>query len=77
MSDIKIKFLDWADYGKSSYGIGILGEHYTIHVTANGSDLWRDRDDQAREYLAEYPTPEEAKAAAQSYYEKLILEALV
>jgi hypothetical protein len=73
----KVKALEWDDHKNSHYGIGILGEHYSIYVYSNGSELCRDRDDQSHEYLAQYPTPDEAKAAAQSHYEKLILEALV
>lgn len=72
----KVKALKWYEYTKSLHGSGILGEHYTIYIIFEGFALWRDRDDQAREHMGVYDTPELAKAAAQSHYEKLVLEAL-
>jgi hypothetical protein len=72
----KVKALEWFRYTTSCYGHGILGQGYRIDVKAACCELYLDRDDQAREFLGEYKIQDQAKAAAQSHYEKLVLEAL-
>jgi hypothetical protein len=72
----KVKALEWSVEVRGSRTSGIMGENYEINMTSKGYDLWLDRDDQCADLIGNYETLEKAKAAAQSYYETQILEAL-